>query len=100
MGIGEYFGSCLVVDQIFNNNNDNNDHNNNNNCYNNNSKCRTFSGQSPAGRVGVRTGFGSKVVFWACCVFLPPRITAGSARGPNQLPRFQYFILDNSSELR
>ena len=53
------------------------------------------------GRVGVGVkvrGLGSKVVFFVFIYF--PSHNTESTSGPNQIPRFPYFILYNNPERR
>ena len=56
------------------------------------------------GRVGVGIAvgarvIGSEVVFWGIFRNVPSHNT-GTTRGPQQFPRFSYFILDNNSSVQ
>ena len=53
------------------------------------------------GRVGVGLGleFVSTAVFWGIFRNIPSRNT-GTTRGPHQIPRFLYFVLDTNSWVR
>lgn len=60
-----------------------------------------FFGPSSMGRVGVSGfGLGFNVVFWAVLDIFHNVVLVGRTRGPNQLLRVPYFILDNKPELQ